>query len=98
MLAALAAITLTPPAPATDDQLAGARVITGFSGQHPPKGLRRMISSGRGAGGILFDGNSGGARSVRSLTSELQAIPRPASMPQPLLVSVDQEGGLVRRL
>src|SRR4051794_7019843 len=98
MLAALAAITLALAAPATDEQLAGARVITGFSGHHPPKALRRMISSGQVAGVILFDGNAGGTRSIRSLTSELQAIPRPASMPQPLLVSVDQEGGLVRRL
>jgi beta-N-acetylhexosaminidase len=32
------------------------------------------------------------------LTAELQAIPRPAATDQPLLVTVDQEGGLVRRL
>jgi beta-N-acetylhexosaminidase len=47
---------------------------------------------------ILFDGNVGSARSVRRLTSELQAIPRPASTTEPLLVTVDQEGGWVRRL
>jgi beta-N-acetylhexosaminidase len=97
---AVAAVSLALTAPATtgmtDDQLAGARVITGFSGHHPPKALRRMISSGRVAGVILFDGNAGSARSVRRLTSELQAIPRPASIP--VLVTVDQEGGLVRRL
>ncbi len=80
-----------------DDQLAGARVITGFPGQHPPAALRRMISAGQLAGVILFDGNVGGLRSVRRLTSELQSIPRPAGSP-PLLVTVDQEGGLVRRL
>jgi beta-N-acetylhexosaminidase len=84
--------------PATDDQLAGARVITGFSGHHPPAALRRMISSGQVSGVILFDGNVGGRRSVRRLTSELQAIPRPPAMAEPLLVTVDQEGGLVRRL
>jgi beta-N-acetylhexosaminidase len=98
VLAALAAIALTLAAPATDDQLAGTRVITGFSGHHPPKALRRMISSGQVAGVILFDGNVGGRSSVRRLTSELQAIPRPAPIQQPLLVTVDQEGGLVRRL
>src|SRR4051794_925828 len=98
MLAALAAITLTLAVPATDDQLAGARVITGFSGHHPPKELRRMISGGQVSGVILFDGNVGSRSSVRRLTSELQAIPRPESMTQPLLVTVDQEGGLVRRL
>jgi beta-N-acetylhexosaminidase len=97
---AVAAVSLALTAPATtgmtDDHLAGERVITGFSGHHPPKVLRQMISSGQIAGVILFDGNSGSARSVRRLTSELQAIPRPASIP--LLVTVDQEGGLVRRL
>jgi beta-N-acetylhexosaminidase len=98
VLAALAAIALTLAAQPTDDQLAGARLVTGFSGHHPPKALRRMISSGRVAGVILFGGNVGSRSSVRRLTSELQAIPRPAATPQPLLVTVDQEGGLVRRL
>ncbi len=98
MLAALAAVALTLAAAPTDDQLAGARVITGFSGHHPPKALRRMISAGQISGVILFDGNVGSRGSVRRLTSELQAIPRPSAMTQPLLVTVDQEGGLVRRL
>src|SRR3954453_3078725 len=81
-----------------DGPLAGARVVTGFSGHHPPKALRRMISAGQISGVILFDGNVGGVRSVRRLTAELQAIPRPSPVTQPLLVCVDQEGGLVRRL
>lgn len=98
MLAALAAIALTVAAPPTDDQLAGARVITGFPGHRPPKALRRMISSGEVGGVILFDGNVGSQRSVRRLTGELQAIPRPPGIDQPLLITVDQEGGLVRRL
>ena len=96
-VAALSLVLTAPPTTGmTDGQLAGERIITGFSGHHPPKTLRRMISAGRVSGVILFDGNVGGARSVRRLTSELQAIPRPASIP--LLVTVDQEGGLVRRL
>jgi beta-N-acetylhexosaminidase len=81
----------------TDDQLAGARVITGFPGRRPPAALRRMIGAGEVSGVILFDGNVGGRDSVRRLTAELQAIPRPAGIP-PLLITVDQEGGLVRRL
>ena len=85
-----------PPA-MSDEQLAGARVVTGFSGSHPPAALRRMISAGQISGVILFDGNVGGRSSVRGLTSELQSIPRPVASP-PLLVTVDQEGGLVRRL
>lgn len=91
-------LTASPTTVMGDGQLAGARVITGFSGHHPPKALREMISAGEVSGVILFDGNVGSARSVRRLTSELQAIPRPPSMTQPLLVTVDQEGGLVKRL
>lgn len=95
MMAALAlAVAGQPP---TDDQLAGARVITGFSGHHPPPALRRMIEAGEVSGVILFDGNISGRGSVSRLTAELQAIPRPESTP-PLLITVDQEGGLVRRL
>ena len=96
-IAAAALLVLAGP-PATDDQLAGARVITGFSGHHPPPALRRMIEAGEVSGVILFDGNAGSRRAVRQLTAELQAIPRPAGVDQPLLVTVDQEGGLVRRL
>jgi len=99
---AVAALSVALAAPSTtgmtDEQLAGTRVVTGFSGHHPPKALRRMISAGQISGVILFDGNVGGRGSVRRLTSELQAIPRPTGVTEPLLVSVDQEGGLVRRL
>jgi beta-N-acetylhexosaminidase len=90
-------LTASPATGMTDGQLAGTRVITGFSGHHPPKALRRMISRGQVSGVILFDENIGGRRSVRRLTSQLQAITRPLAAPA-LLVTVDQEGGLVRRL
>ena len=85
------------PLALSDEELAGARVVTGFPGREPPIALRRMISAGRVSGVILFDGNVGGRASVRRLTAELQRIPRPAASP-PLLITVDQEGGLVRRL
>src|SRR4051795_7819748 len=88
---------ISNPLALSDDQLAGARVVTGFPGQRPPPALRRMIEDGRVSGVILFDGNVAGRRSVRRLTAELQAIPRPTGSP-PLLITVDQEGGLVRRL
>ena len=91
------ATPIANPLAMSDDQLAGARVVTGFPGREPPAALRRMISAGEISGVILFDGNVGGRSSVRRLTAELQSIPRPAASP-PLLVTVDQEGGLVRRL
>jgi beta-N-acetylhexosaminidase len=90
-------MTIESPLAMSDDQLAGARVVTGFAGTHPPQTLRRMISAGQISGVILFGGNVSGRRSVRTLTAELQSIERPAGSP-PLLITVDQEGGLVRRL
>jgi beta-N-acetylhexosaminidase len=47
-------------------------------------------------GVILFSGNVDGRAGVRKLTAHLQRIDRPVS--EPLLVMVDQEGGLVKRL
>jgi beta-N-acetylhexosaminidase len=91
------AIPISNPLALSDAELAGARVVTGFPGREPPAALRRMIAAGEVSGVVLFDGNVGGRSSVRRLTAELQAIPRPASSP-PLLITVDQEGGLVRRL
>jgi beta-N-acetylhexosaminidase len=79
-------------------KLAGMRVIAGFDGHTPPRGLRRMIASGQIAGVILFSDNVGGRRQVRRLTRSLRAIDRPAGVNQRLLVMVDQEGGQVRRL
>jgi beta-N-acetylhexosaminidase len=97
-VAALSIVMTASPATVMDDgQLAGARVITGFSGHHPPKALRRMVTAGQVSGVILFDENVGSVRSVRRLTAQLQGIPRPSGAP-PLLIAVDQEGGLVRRL
>jgi beta-N-acetylhexosaminidase len=81
------------------DLLAGTRVVTGFGPrQHPPQELKDMISAGRLAGVILYTHNVSDRAGVRQLTSELQAIPRPPGVTQPLLIMVDQEGGLVRRM
>ena len=82
----------------TPRQLAGLRVAAGFEGRKPPAQLKRMVSRGEIAGVILFSDNVGGRKAVRALTAKLQAIPRPAAVDEPLLVMVDQEGGLVRRL
>ena len=79
-------------------QLAGLRIVSGFPGRKPPRSLRRLIARGEVGGVILFSENVGGRDAVRRLAARLQAIPRPAAVDQPLLIMVDQEGGLVRRL
>lgn len=91
-----------PGAPDAGDltvrQLAGERLVAGFDGRQPPKRLREMIRSGELAGVVLFSENFSGRRSARRLARGLQAIRRPKLLRDPLLVMVDQEGGLVKRL
>jgi beta-N-acetylhexosaminidase len=89
---------LAPLPELTEGELAGQRLIAGFEGRHPPKGLVRAIAAGRLAGVVLFADNVGGTRSTRKLISRLQRIRRPEGLDAPLLVMVDQEGGLVKRL
>jgi beta-N-acetylhexosaminidase len=79
-------------------ELAGQRLIAGFEGGRPPRKLTRMIHRGRLAGVILFDDNLGGRRHARRLIRRLQRIERPRGLRDPLLVMIDQEGGLVKRL
>jgi beta-N-acetylhexosaminidase len=78
--------------------LAGQRLIVGFDGTAPPAAVRSMIREGETAGVILFADNIAGRAAVRRLIARLQAIPRPRHLRDPLLVMVDQEGGLVKRL
>ena len=82
----------------TDTQLAGQRFIAGFVGTEPPGAVRRMIREGRLAGVILFSANLPSRAVGRRLIRQLQAIPRPRRLRDPLLVMVDQEGGLVKRI
>ncbi len=79
-------------------QLVGERIVTGFSGTSVPGALRRRIERGGVAGVILFSSNFSGRAGARRLIADLQAIPRPRRLRDPLLVMVDQEGGLVKRL
>ena len=82
----------------SDSQLAGQRIVSAFIGTSVPDELRRMVERGGIAGVVLFDGNAPSNSAVERLTDELQAIDRPAAVDEPLLVMVDQEGGLVKRL
>jgi beta-N-acetylhexosaminidase len=102
-LAAFAAFTppaATPqgpsPDPRTPAQLAGQRVVLGFDGTKAPRALLRRIRRGEAAGVILFARNIRSRAQVRELTASLQRW-RPPGAP-PLIVSIDQEGGIVKRL
>ena len=80
------------------EQLAGQRIVVGFSGPEPPVAVRRMVRKGLAAGVILFADNLSSRAAGRRLLADLQSIPRPPGLRDPLLAMVDQEGGLVKRI
>jgi beta-N-acetylhexosaminidase len=78
--------------------LAGERIVLGFGGAQVPPRVAAAIRSGRAAGVVLFADNLPSRAAGRRLIAELQAIRRPRALRDPLLIMVDQEGGLVKRL
>ncbi len=79
-------------------QLAGERVVAGFPGSTLPSPVRRMIRTGELSGVVLFASNFPTRTAGRALIADLQSIPRPRGLRDPLLIMTDQEGGLVKRL
>jgi beta-N-acetylhexosaminidase len=71
----------------------GRLVALGFEGTSAPAWLRRLMRERKAAGVILFSGNVRSRGQLRALTGSIQ---RAAS--DSALVSVDQEGGSVRRV
>jgi beta-N-acetylhexosaminidase len=65
----------------------------GFDGLKPPAWLRSALRSDRLSGTILFRSNIGSLGQLRALTASLGEASHGGA-----LVSVDQEGGLVRRV
>ena len=78
--------------------LAGERIVVGVTGTSLGAGLRSAIREGRVAGVVLFAGNFPTRATGARLIKQLQAIPRPPKLRDPLLIMVDQEGGQVKRL
>jgi beta-N-acetylhexosaminidase len=103
--AAAAAGFATPAGPPTEHaaaeltvrQLAGQRIVCGFDGRTAPASLLRAVSNGELGGVILFDDNIRSRRQVARMTAAIQATQRPTGLSDPVLVSVDQEGGQVKR-
>jgi len=80
-------------------QLAGQRIVAGFEGKTVPAVIRRQVKQGLIGGVILFSDNLGSTRQIERLNRSLQKIPRPEGLRRyPLMIMVDQEGGLVKRL
>lgn len=79
-------------------QLAGQRIVVGLPATSISKGLRAAIGEGQVAGVVLFAENVPSRAAGRRLIAQLQAIKRPPKLRDPLLIMVDQEGGLVKRV
>lgn len=79
------------------DLLLGQRIMVGFDGTSASRALLRSVRRGHVGAVILFAANIGSRSQVRSLTRSLQRAARRGGNP-PLLIAVDQEGGLVKRL
>ncbi len=82
----------------TLDQQMGQLFMVGFTGLTPPPGALDLIARQQIGGIILFSRNCQSASQVAQLTHDLQAAARAAGHPAPLLIAVDQENGIVRRL
>lgn len=83
----------------SNHQLAGQRIVAGFEGKSVPAAIRSRIRAGLIGGVILFADNLGSRAQIKRLTRTLQRIQRPQGLRRyPLMVMVDQEGGLVKRL
>jgi beta-N-acetylhexosaminidase len=87
-----AADTLSPK------HLAGERIVVGVQGTSVGPALRAAIREGRVAGVVLFAENFPSRAAGKRLIARLQGIPRPPQLRDPLLIMVDQEGGLVKRV
>ncbi len=106
MLASLLAIAAAAlgPGGATEltlDQAVGQRIVASLPGTTVPDPLARQVRRGEVAGVILFSRNIASRAQLRALTAALQAerMRGPAALrDRPLLVMIDQEGGLVKRL
>src|SRR5215217_7198466 len=72
-------------------QAVGQRIVVSLPGTTVPDELTRQVRRGEVAGVILFSRNVASRTQLRALTAGLQAERR-------LLVMIDQEGGLVKRL
>jgi beta-N-acetylhexosaminidase len=84
------------PTKAELDRAVGQRIVTAIDGVSPNAGLLRLARRGRIGGVILFARNIRSVAQVRRDMRRLQAAAKAGGNP-PLLVTVDQEGGGVKR-
>ena len=81
----------------TLEQLIGQKLMTTIGGTKPSKRLLRRVRRGEIGGVVLVGRNVSTQAALKSMTRKLQAAARRGGQP-PLLISIDQEGGSVKRV
>lgn len=81
-----------------DWALAGQHVIYSYSGLTAPSDLLKRIRLGQVAGVIFFGSNISSKTQIASVIKQFEQAASSSPVKAPLLLEVDQEGGLVRRL
>src|SRR5215469_13507668 len=76
----------------------GQLLVAGFRGTTPSPEIIDLIRNYHVGGIILFSRNVQDAQQVLELTHSLQLIAKTAGHATPLLIAIDQENGMVRRL
>ncbi len=71
----------------------GQLMMVGFEGHSPPPHVLGWLASGQIGGVYLFARNIKSPAQVKRLTAECRAAAK-----HPILVGIDQEGGIVARL
>ncbi|WP_081672896.1 glycoside hydrolase family 3 protein [Pontibacillus marinus] len=79
-------------------QRVGSMLVVGFDGKVVDRHIKHMIHQYRVGGIILFGRNIGTPKEVLRLTTDLQLEAEKAGYNTPLLICIDQENGVVRRL
>ncbi|MFS0674131.1 beta-N-acetylhexosaminidase [Ornithinibacillus sp. 179-J 7C1 HS] len=76
----------------------GQLMVFGFKGKTATPEIKKLIRERHVGGIILFGRNIGTTEEVLALTTELQREAKEAGHEKPLLICIDQENGVVRRL
>jgi len=82
----------------TLEEQIGQTLVVGFAGTTVSPEVAELIRDGHVGGIILFARNVRDAEQLRDLTGELQSVARAAGHRHPLLMTIDEENGVVRRL
>src|SRR3954470_12974402 len=85
----------SPSVPSPIARACGQLISVGFDGTAAPDDLLRRVAAGEVGSVMLFRPNISSPPQVAALVASLRAA---APADRPLLVAIDQEGGLVQRL